>query len=159
MADIKAPTPLTHWTCDVCGEGITDPNSGLVVWRRGVNLSHYGFKVVHKSIGGLDCDSGAAAGYTSNLDISAFLGEEGQARLLAFLRPGPLISDREGTSRTHVEDTDEYVDLFRRFQTPWYEEARQKWDDSETQQKVADANEVYPYIPDVLVRVARGQLD
>ena len=79
--------------------------------------------------------------------------------MLAFLSPGPLIKDREGEPFSRAQDLDEYVDLFRRFQTPWYEEARGRWSDSETQQKLADANEIYPYTPDVLVRVARGQLD
>ena len=159
MADTESSTPLTQWSCDVCGEDITDATRGLVVWRRGNNLSHYGFKVVHKSIDGRGCDPGASAGYTASLDISAFLGDVGLARLLAFLSPGPLIKDREGEPFSRAQDLDEYVDLFRRFQTPWYEEARGRWSDSETQQKLADANEIYPYTPDVLVRVARGQLD
>ena len=49
-----------------------------------------------------------------------------------------------------VADLDEFVDLVRRFQIPYYEEARRHFSDPEVLDEFAEANEVYPYKPKVL---------
>ncbi len=150
--------PLASWTCDVCGEQITDPDTGLVTWRtrNDEGRTAHDFLVVHKNMDGYGCDPEARQGYTSNLDISAFLGDEGQARLLSMLNAGPLIaSDR---CEVLPQDMAGFVDLFRRMQTPWYEEARSRWADEDVQHWLGDASEVYPYQPEVLQRVAEHRL-
>lgn len=149
--------PLNRWACDHCGDQITDPNLGLVVWRDEDRVAH-DFRVVHKSVHGRHCDPGAESGFTSSTEISNFLGDLGQAKLLSFLSVGPVIALQDGYRRTRVADLDQFVDLFRRFQTPWYEEARSQWDAEHTQHWLADASETYPYTPAVLQRVATGTL-
>lgn len=146
--------PLTNWACDACGDAIDDPRRGLVAWRDDEEGRAIVFMIVHKNIDGRSCDPGSEAGYRSSLDIAEFLGDVGQARLLAMLSVGRLL---EGNV-PGVADLDAYVDLFRRVQTPWYEEARGHWDDEATTYWLDDANEVYPYTPDVLEKIATGKL-
>jgi hypothetical protein len=57
-----------------------------------------------------------------------------------------------------VADFNGFVDLVRRTQTPWYEEARPFWDTEHTRDWLADANEVYPYSPRVLEQIAKQEL-
>jgi hypothetical protein len=57
-----------------------------------------------------------------------------------------------------VADLDAFVDLFHRFQIPWYEEAQSHWGDEAVEQWLGDANEIYPYRPETLERIATGKL-
>ena len=145
--------PLTAWNCDTCHEDIEDPSIGVVIWRRSTDGSASGFLIVHKNFGGRDCDPGARAGYVSNIDLSDMIGHVGQARLLALLSSGPIRPGGVGSA-----ELDSFVDVFRRLQTPWYEEARPRFEDELTHEWLDDANEVYPYIPAVLERIATGRL-
>jgi hypothetical protein len=151
---------VDHWYCDVCQETITDPTKGMVVSKSSRTSDGYvehDFLIVHKGYqGDGGCDPGNRAGYTYSLDIETYLGLEGQAWLLALLSAGPLLG---GGSRARVRDLNEYVDLFRRLQTPHYEEARRRFGDPEVRDWFSDANEVLPYTPDVLYRVAHDQID
>lgn len=116
--------PHKAWNCDTCNKLITDPELGLVVWREDDQHKAHGFTVVHKNLHQDDrigCDPGDTAGYTNSLEIDAFIGDDGRARLLSYLHRGPLF---EGTSESLISDHADYVDLFHRMQTPWYEEAR-----------------------------------
>jgi hypothetical protein len=147
--------PLTTWTCDTCGEDITNTGQGVVVWRHDNAYRGYDFRIVHKDLNGeFQCDPGKEAGFVQNLDLFAFLGADGQARLLALLSAGPVMD----SSEVRVADFDSWVDLFRRVQTPWYEEARVHWDSDHTQHWLSDATQAYPYTPDVLERIAGQRL-
>lgn len=149
--------PLRAWTCDTCGEPITDPERALVIWQTSDDHRHYhSFRIVHKSIDGRRCDPGARSGFMMNLDLNYFLGPEGLALLLSWLSAGPLKGG--GECRVAAEGMDAYTDLVRRLQLPHYEEARPKFGDEHTRHWLDDANEVYPYLPDVLERVANGIL-
>ena len=57
-----------------------------------------------------------------------------------------------------MADLDAFVDLFRRFQTPWYEEGRGHWGDEAVEHWLGEANEIYPYRPGTLARIATGKL-
>lgn len=142
--------PLTSWTCDSCGQDILDPQRGLLIWRE-EDLRGYDYRLVHKNIDGRHCDPGSNEGFISNVEIDHFLGPEGQAALLSMLSVGPMM---HGDNQPRVKDFDAFVDIFRRLQVPWYEEAREHFDDELTQHYLGDANEIYPYIPDVLERIA-----
>ncbi|MDG4760484.1 hypothetical protein [Micromonospora sp. WMMD710] len=141
------------WICDSCGDGITDPGMALVVWRSGPEYRD--FLIVHKSVGGRDCDPEAGAGYTGNLELKFFLGLEGLTRLLGWLSAGPI---RNVPDSNRVSDMDGFVDLVRRVQIPWYEQARSRFRDEQTHHWLGDANEYYPYQPDVLQRIAQERL-
>jgi len=53
-----------------------------------------------------------------------------------------------------VGDIDAYVDLVRRLQTPYYEEARARFGEEDVANWLSDANEHYPYLPETLKRIA-----
>lgn len=147
--------PLTTWTCDTCGQQV-EPTLGTVVARYTddeVRLPT-GFRIVHKNIGGLQCDPGSAAGYRFNLDLHTLTGPEGAAKLLAYLSPGPL----RGGGGPVVADVDEFVDLFRRLQTPFYEQARERFTEERVRRAYADANEHLPYMPGELEQIAAGNV-
>lgn len=153
--------PLETWVCDECGDEISEVSEGTVIWKSDAQDEHraYDFRIVHKNLGAAreGCDPGNKAGYQSNLDIAEFIGDGGVAHLLAFLSIGPLRQPSGDGYFPRVKDLDEFVDLFRRLQTPWYEEARRRFDDQEVQYRLSDANEVYPYLPVTLERVAKGE--
>jgi hypothetical protein len=99
---------------------------------------------------GRRCDPGDDAGFRLSTELSSFLGADGLAYAMSLLSPGPIMGD----SALRVRDFDGFVDLVRRTQTPWYEEARQFWHTEHTKDLQADANEVAPYVPDELKRIA-----
>ena len=84
-----------------------------------------------------------------------FLGAKGLAYAMGFLSDGPIMG---GEPRMRVADLDSFVDLVRRVQTPWYEEARPFWNTEHTQHWLADASESFPYTPGVLERIAKQDL-
>lgn len=143
--------PLTVWNCDTCREPIADPGTAVVTYRRDGENRAYDFLLVHKNIDGHRCDPDNAEGYEASLELSGLLGADGLADLLSFLSAGP-VKNTPGVVR--VADLDGYVDLVRRVQTPWYEEARGLWGTEFTTELVGGAGPTYPYVPDVLEQIA-----
>ena len=83
-----------------------------------------------------------------------FLGDKGLAYTLSFLSAGPVQSALGGAPQCEISDFDGFVDFLRRVQTPYYEEARRHFRDPDLLDDFADANEVLPYLPDELQRIA-----
>jgi hypothetical protein len=152
--------PLTTWICDACGDDVTEPQLALLIWRTDREADGawraYDFKIVHKNLDGRQCDPGAGSGYRSNLELDNYLGPDGVAWLLSMLSKGPLLGG--GGCEIQPQDMDDFVDLFRRLQVPHYEEARRNFDTEHTREWLSDANEVLPYIPDTLERIANQTL-
>lgn len=144
-------TPLTVWKCDTCGDDITKPGTALVTYRRDDDNRAYDFRLVHKNIDGHRCDPDNAHGFEASIELHSLLGADGLTDLLSLLSAGPLKST---PGEVRVADLDGYVDLVRRVQIPWYEEARPYWGTEYTGELVAGANATYPYMPDVLERIA-----
>ena len=138
--------PLRQWICDVCGEVIDTPEAGLVTWRRDDNYSSYSFKIVHRE----RCDLKT---HWSSLHLTAFVGEPGLTYLMSFLSPGPLIVRRAEQGRPEVNNLDEFVDLVRRVQTPYYEEARCHFRNPDVLEHFETSNEVDPYFETSLRRI------
>lgn len=128
----------------------------LVTWRRDDEDRRIDFLVVHKSVDGRRCDPGDQVGFVESIEISHFLGEDGQAALLSLLSPGPMIGS--ASTPPAIADFDQYVGLFRRLQTPWYEKARGHFGDEQVQVALAGANEYVPYRPSTLKAIATGKL-
>lgn len=146
--------PLVAWKCDTCDDDITEPGKAIVTWRRDDDRRGYDFRIVHKNIDGRHCDPGAENGFILNTELSSFLGHNGLAYALSLLSPGPIMGDTD----VQVIDFNGFVDLVRRTQTPWYEQARPHWHTEHTRHWLADANQVYPYQPEVLERIAKQEL-
>ncbi|OII35173.1 hypothetical protein BIU98_04425 [Curtobacterium sp. MMLR14_010] len=133
---------INSWICDECGDAIESPSKGLLVWDNGERKSN--FRIVHK--GQCDVDNSQATA-----ELSEVTGPDGQVRLLAFLSYGPLMGP--GSIPVRVADLDEWVDVFRRLQTPHYEEARILYKRPEVKEALDDANELFPYEPDTMRRL------
>lgn len=145
----SALKPLTKWRCDVCGEAIESVDDGYVTWH-GPSKSgaHYGFKIIHQG----RCDDRRA---NLSAALRDYVGADGLAKLLSILSIGPL-KKAQGQSPRVVGDLDELVDFMRRVQTPYYEEARQRFSEEEVMQDFCDSNEVAPYLQSRLKRIAEG---
>ncbi len=137
----------TSWYCDVCRELIDSPKDGYVIWKNDAQMRHYDFKIIHQE----ECDRG---NHTSSCAIEDFLGEDGLARLLSHLSLGPIMKHRGEPPVCRALDTDEFVDLIRRVQTPFYEEARQHFRNGDLRNDLSDANEVAPYLQETLKKIA-----
>lgn len=141
--------PLEQWICDVCGDVIESPEQGYVIWRHDEQYRECDFKIIHQT----KCDTGA---FPSSAAVEDFLGEAGLNYLLSFLSIGQikvLLGQRSGAS---IKDMHEFVDFFRRMQTPYYEEARTKFSNHDLLEWFSDSNEVYPYKSEVLKRIISG---
>ena len=135
--------PLKQWFCDVCGEIIESPEKGYVIYHNDQNHKDHGFKIIHQS----RCD---LKDHHSSMSLDTFLGSEGLAWLTSMLSIGPIKLRLGQKSGPDVRDMHEFMDFFRRCQTPYYEEARRYFNDEDILDRFSDANEVYPYLPDVL---------
>jgi len=138
--------------CDVCGEVITTPEDGYVIWKSDKDHRDYGFRVIHN--GKCDIDH-----YPSSKALAELVGPEGLSYLMSFLSVGSLRADPEHPTRTQVANIDEFVDLVRRLHVPHYEEARRHFDNGGVHEAMSDANEVYPYTEKVLRKIAAGEYD
>lgn len=140
--------PLTRWYCDVCGDAVESVRDGYVTWQTTEKGRGYGYKIIH--VGRCDKDEDP-----SSSALEDFLGDRGLSYLLAQLSFGPLKLKGAKTSYTRVENLDEFVDFFRRVQTPYYEEARRKFSDPEVIEDFSDSNEVAPYLPENLAAMVK----
>lgn len=141
--------PLQQWICDVCGDVIEKADDGYVIWKDDDQDGPYDFKVIHHP----KCDH-HLPNYPLSRAVRDFLGVEGLTRMLSFLSGGPIRKKLSPGDKYGVRDSDEFVDLVRRFQIPFYEEARVRFTDSDILEKTRDWNEYAPYRPDELKWIA-----
>ena len=150
-ADQTWPAPH-DWICDICGDKISTPGVGHVIWRESDERPAHDFKIVHTSMDGRRCWTIAEqAGYRSSLPLEEFLGADGVALLLSWLSWGPV--DGGGHPDVALQDLDDYVDLFRRLQTPYYEQARHRFREPDVHESLVGVNPQYPYLPSTLAKV------
>lgn len=131
------------WFCDTCDKPIEDATKGNLIWLVGASLEKTDFQIVHKGA----CDRNRDA---SSWELGHTLGLEGQAFLLSFLSDGALRQER---GRRTVSDMDAFIDLYRRLQTPGYEEARRYFDEPEVREHYSDSHEFAPYTPEGIARI------
>ncbi len=139
-------SPLQQWFCDTCGGVIEKPEDGYVIWRQDKDNLDFDFKIIHQS----RCDNSR---YSSSAALGDFLGTEGLNILLSLLSYGQIKSNNGSLGGNSIKDMDEFVDFFRRLQTPYYEEARRHFWNGDLLADFSDANEMYPYQVEVLQRI------
>lgn len=122
-----------------------------MTWREDDGAAH-DFLIVHKDIDKPNCDPGAKSGWVSSIELAYYLGPDGFAALMAMLSAGPILEPKGGRSR--VKDYDQFVDVVRRLQVPWYEEARQHFRSPEVTEQFRGGSEITPYLPDMLELIA-----
>lgn len=148
-----AGVTLSRWICDACSKPIDSAEHGIVVFLRDARLDADHFRIVHKQSapGYPNCDPQGSTGW---VDLPRMLGVDGLTYLLSFLSAGPL----KGPGGMGVADHDAFVDLVRRVQIPFYEEARSRFNEESVRDALGDANEVFPYLPTTLEGVADGTI-
>jgi hypothetical protein len=156
MAKLK---PLKQWICDSCGELIQKPEDGYVEWQDGKTK----FRIIHHRGSSprkprSDCfyDPNLRGGDTA---LDSLLGDTGRVYLTSWLDAGKEITE---TPRRSVKDLREWVELFRRLQVPYFEEARLYFDRAVSDGRLDGANEIYFYLPerglkDILDEYAREE--
>ncbi len=140
--------PITKWYCDVCGEVIDDVKKGYVIWKSNEHGKSHAFKIIHQT----KCDQ---RDHSLSAALRDFVGDDGMTKLLSHLSLGPIKRRLDQTSRCDVADFDEFVDFFRRVQTPFYEEARRHFGNENLIHEFSDANEVLPYMQSELEKIAK----
>lgn len=138
--------PLEQWYCDVCHGVIENPADGFVIWNHDKDFKAYDFKIIHAG----KCDIKT---YPSSRPLPDFLGPNGVAYLLHHLSHGPIKDNLGQEDSIRIKDMREFIDLFRRVQTPYYEEARLSFGHRELLGEYCDWNEYAPYLPEMLKKV------
>lgn len=139
--------PLKVWYCDVCHKKIENPAEANVIWRKDSSDKLCNFKIVHKKSRSEDgCDDNIT--YPFSLDLANFLGVNGLSALTSMLSSG--IYNIYDLKKIELNS---FVDLFRRCQVPYYEEARKYFSTIETKEFLGNDNETHPYYPDVLKKI------
>jgi hypothetical protein len=130
---------LNTWQCDICHKEITTADDAQVVWKTDDNFRASAFKIVHNKI---DCD---LKEHHKSAHLDDFLGHDGLAYIFSKLSLGPIKTTNGETPFMEVKDIENFIDFARRVQTPYYEEARQKFSTPEVLSKYSDSDEVAPY--------------
>ena len=146
--------PLQQWICDYCGKVISTPEDGSLEWLDDQQHRAHGFKIIHRlpaSPRKLAREEGCCH-YRKHPDeskcgLKTYLGTNGLVHLLAFL---DVASDDAENKGPWVRNMREFVELFRRVQLPYYEEARLYWSDAEADDLFDGANQVSPYLEPAL---------
>jgi len=146
--------PLLQWICDKCGTIIQKPNEGMLVWRQNENGQAKDFRIVHKG----NCDDKTL--YTQSFEMNWLLGKKGIENFLYLLSDGYIFVNHyklnEPTQyKPKVENLNDFVDLFRRFQLPYYEAARILFNREDIRNElIAEGhNESSPYTEETLKNI------
>lgn len=150
--------PLKQWICDVCGKIIETPEDGYVVWGENeeglidkIRILHKNFHVDGEKMG-CDCDRR----YSMSLPLESFLGDDGKVVFMSLVDPGPYFIEEY---REHIANKRLFLDVFRRLQLPYYEEARLYWNKARADGYFAGANEVWIYLPQTLKNLIEEYCD
>jgi hypothetical protein len=150
---IEPPAPRA-WVCDICGDEIPEPGVGLITWLKSDDRPMYDFKIVHKNIEPWRCwDRAEAFGHRASYELYDGLGLDGLTTLLSWLTYGPV--DGGGHPDVAPQDLDGYVDLVRRLQLPYYEQARLRFGTQDVHERLVGVNPAFPYIQESLQWAAR----
>ena len=145
--------PLKQFVCDTCGQVIENPNEGWVEWLSSFDedlqrIQKKEFRICHHNI---KCQKHANKLACADLPLTEFHGEMGMIKLISFLDIG-IYHDKDWKG-SNVHNIREYAELLRRFTLPYYEEARQYWEEATNDGYLEDGNELTIYKTDFLKRL------
>jgi len=141
--------PLKEFICDTCGEVINKPEEGWVEWLSFIEddeLKGKDFRICHHKS---KCQKHARHQYCSDLPMTHFIGGEAVAHLTGML--DPKVND----GCTPI-DMEQFIDFFRRFTLPYYEEARQYFPKAKEVNWFEDSKYINIYRPEKLSEFIRN---
>lgn len=113
-------------------------------------FSVHGFEILHETcLTEPDAEPDA-------IRLSACLDRDGLSLLLSFLSAGPGRPDEPGLV---VSDLDEFVDVIRRLQVPFYEPARARFGEPEVCASLRGADRASPYQSPSLGRLTHNRAE
>jgi len=156
--------PLKQWICDECGEVIDKPEHGWLEWLQdSTTRKHKGFRIVHHKAYSPRKPDGSCYLYESksearpdkllDMHLDKVTGDAAMPFLLMFVAPMPHL--RGGGGAWGVKGMKGWGELARRLTIPYYEEARLYWNMAKADGFFDGANEIWPYLPDVLKEIIR----
>lgn len=162
--------PLTQFYCDTCGEIINSPEEGWIEWISKYDETKqrdeiHSFRIVHHyshspiaTETNEGCYKHTWTPGKSDAHLHHFISEDYKmANILRFLDIGPYHDpDYKGTGLT---DMRQYVETVRRLTIPYYEEARQYWNEALADGFFNDANELWIYGVNNLKRLIETYAD
>ncbi|MBS5969508.1 MAG: hypothetical protein KIB11_10365 [Clostridium perfringens] len=143
--------PEEQWICDVCGEVIEKPEDGYLQWRMSSNSKIEQFAIVHhisasprRTLGGCYLED------VRDLQLDKFLGVNGIVRLQSLIDSDPF---HRGQHYSKIEDIQLWLEIYRRLYIPYYEEARQYWEQALKDNYFDEMNELIIYYPENLKKM------
>lgn len=157
--------PLEQFICDECGQVINSPKEGYVEWESGTDANGKmfarGFRIVHaayasplahKSTEG--CYKYGRSHYRSDIDLEYFLKYAHQ-EMFSLLDLG-FLHDKNKNIGCQISDFSEFVDFFKRLTIPYYEEARQYFQEAMADGEIyGDENEIYLFSEEKLEKIVQ----
>lgn len=156
--------PLEQFICDECGQVINSPKEGYVEWESGIDkngkMFARGFRIIHSSqaspmekINGKGCFKYDESPYCSDIDLDYFQKTVHQ-KLFSLLDLG-FMHDKNQEVGCQISDFREFVDFFKRLTIPYYEEARQYFQEAIEDCEISDENEIYLFTEENLKRIVQ----
>lgn len=141
--------PIEEFYCDTCEQIIDGNENGYVEWLsfledKETNLVN-GFRICHNKE---NCFIHSSTFGHSSLPLTEFLGKNGHILLLKMIDIGPFHEPKY--SHPRIKDFREYSEFFRRLTIPYYEEARQWWNEAINDGYFDEIGEVSIYMPERL---------
>ena len=139
--------PLTQFICDTCRQVISNPEDGWIEWESRIDdktnkITSRNFRICHHE---MPCQKLARHPHCSDLPLKEFVGEMASVQIANLLDVG--VYHQRDYAGPEPTDMREFTELMRRLTIPYYEEARQWWNEAMTDGYFGDANEIYIYMP------------
>lgn len=158
--------PLEQFICDECGLVINSPKEGYVEWESGFDdakgkMFTRGFRIVHaynasplKNKSREGCYKYGGSPYRRDIDLEYFLKYAHQ-NMFSLLDLG-FLHDKDNKIGCQISDFREFVDFFKRLTIPYYEEARQYFEEAIVDGEIAgDENEIYIFSEEKLKSIVQ----
>lgn len=144
--------PGEQWICDVCGGVIEKSEDGYLQWKMNSDSKIEEFAIVHhisasprRTQGGCYLEEPVR-----DFQLDGFLGVNGVLRLQSLIDPDPF---HRGAHYSRINNIQIWLETYRRLYIPYYEEARQYWEQALNDNYFNEMNELTIYYPENLKKI------
>ena len=146
--------PLKQFICDSCKKPIVNIEDGWIEWESYIDaktdkIVSKNFRICHHNN---KCQKLIKHPNCADLPLSDFTGDYAIVQTISMLDIG-VYHDPTYTVGSEIENLREFAELQRRLLLPYYEEARQYWNEAINQGYFGDMNEISIYMPSFLKRM------